>query len=106
MMIGGLIRDEVRQSVSGFPGLTKIPVLGALFRSKDFIRNESELVVIVTPYLARPVARQQLARPDDNLNPASDGAGYILGKVNRVYGTMETKLPPGRYNGVVGYIYK
>jgi len=106
MMIGGLIRDEVRQSVSGFPGLTKIPVLGALFRSKDFIRNESELVVIVTPYLARPVARQALARPDDNLNPASDGAGYILGKVNRVYGTMETKLPPGRYNGVVGYIYK
>ncbi len=106
MMIGGLVRDEVRQSVTGFPGLTKIPVLGALFRSKDFIRNETELVIIVTPYLVKPVARQQLARPDDNLNPASDGAGYILGKVNRVYGTMDTKLPAGRYNGVVGYIYK
>lgn len=106
MMIGGLIRDEVRQSVSGYPGLTKIPVLGALFRSKDFIRNESELVVIVTPYLVRPVARQKLARPDDNLTPASDAAGYLLGKVNRVYGTTEARLPPGRYNGVVGYIYK
>lgn len=106
MMIGGLIRDEVRQSVSGYPGLTKIPILGTLFRSKDFIRNESELVIIVTPYLVRPVARAQLARPDDNLNPASDAAGYLLGKVNRVYGTMETRLPPGRYNGVVGYIYK
>ncbi len=106
MMIGGLIRDETRQSINGTPGLSKIPVLGTLFRSREFLRNESELVVIVTPYLVRSTARTELARPDDNLAPPSDAAGFVLGKVNRVYGSAKTNLPNGRYNGVVGFIYK
>ena len=106
MMIAGLVRDDIRQAVNGLPGLSKIPVLGALFRSRDFVRNESELVVIITPYLARPVARNDLAKPDDNFNAASDGAGMFLGRVNRVYGTMQTDKPAGRYHGVVGFIYK
>ncbi|MDN2567345.1 type II and III secretion system protein family protein [Aquibium sp. A9E412] len=106
MMIAGLVRDDVRQAVNGLPGLSKLPVLGTLFRSRDFVRNETELVILVTPYLARPVARNELARPDDNFNAASDGAGMFLGRVNRVYGTMKTNKPNGRYHGVVGYIYK
>lgn len=106
MMIAGLVRDDVRQAVNGLPGLTKIPVLGALFRSRDFVRNESELVVIITPYLVKPVARNDLAKPDDNFSPPSDGAGMFLGRVNRVYGTMQTDRPAGRYHGVVGFIYK
>ncbi len=106
MMIAGLVRDDVRQAVNGFPGLSKIPVLGTLFRSRDFVRNETELVIIITPYLSRPVARNDLAKPDDNFNPPSDGAGMFLGRVNRVYGMMKTDLPNGRYHGVVGYIYK
>ncbi|MGN6307235.1 MAG: type II and III secretion system protein family protein [Mesorhizobium sp.] len=106
MMIAGLVRDDVRQSINGLPGLAKIPVLGALFRSRDFVRNESELVIIITPYLSRPVARNDLAKPDDNFNAASDGAGMFLGRVNRVYGTMQTDRPAGRYHGVVGFIYK
>ena len=106
MMIAGLVRDDVRQVAAGFPGLSKVPVLGTLFRSRDFRRNETELVIIVTPYLTRPVARNQLSKPDDNFNPPSDGAGIFLGRVNRVYGTMKTDLPNGRYHGVVGYIYK
>ena len=106
MMIAGLVNDDIRQTVNAVPGLTKIPVLGALFRSREFVRNESELVIIVTPYLARPVARNDLARPDDNFNPPSDGAGIFLGRVNRVYGTMQTDKPNGRYHGVVGFIYK
>jgi pilus assembly protein CpaC len=106
MMIAGLVRDDVRQAVSGLPGLTKIPVLGTLFRSRDFVRNETELVIIITPYLARPVARNDLAKPDDNFNAASDGAAMFLGRVNRVYGTMQTDRPAGRYHGVVGFIYK
>ncbi len=106
MMIAGLVNDDIRQTVNAVPGLTKIPVLGALFRSREFVRNESELVIIVTPYLARPVARNDLARPDDNFNPPSDGAGIFLGRVNRVYGTMKTDKPNGRYHGVVGFIYK
>ncbi len=106
MMIAGLVRDDIRQVSAGLPGLAKIPVLGTLFRSRDFVRNESELVIIVTPYLTRPVARQELARPDDNFNAPSDGAGIFLGRVNRVYGTMNTQKPNGRYHGVVGFIYK
>ena len=106
MMIAGLVRDDVRQAVNGLPGLTKIPVLGALFRSRDFVRNETELVIIITPYLVKPVARNDLAKPDDNFNAASDGAGIFLGRVNRVYGTMQTDKPDGRYHGVVGFIYK
>ncbi len=106
MMIAGLVRDDVRQAINGLPGLSKLPVLGALFRSRGFVRNETELVVIITPYLTRPVARSQLAKPDDNFTPASDGAGMFLGRVNRVYGTMKTDLPNGRYHGVVGYIYQ
>lgn len=106
MMIAGLVRDDVRQVVTGLPGASKIPVLGTLFRSRDFVRNETELVIIVTPYLTRPVARNDLAKPDDNFNAASDGAGMFLGRVNRVYGSMQTNKPNGRYHGVVGYIYK
>lgn len=106
MMIAGLVRDDVRQIASGLPGLSKIPVLGTLFRSRDFVRNETELVIIVTPYLSKPTARTALARPDDNFNAAGDGAAMFLGRVNRVYGTMKTNKPNGRYHGVVGYIYK
>jgi pilus assembly protein CpaC len=106
MMIAGLVRDDVRQVINGYPGAKNIPILGTLFRSRDFVRNETELVIIVTPYLVRPVARNKLSKPDDNFNVASDGAGYLLGRVNRVYGTAQTKLPNGRYHGVVGFIYK
>ncbi|RFC65481.1 type II and III secretion system protein family protein [Fulvimarina endophytica] len=106
LVIAGLVRDEVRQVISGFPGLSKLPILGSLFRSRDFQRYETELVIIVTPYLVRPVAREALARPDDGLAFSSDGAGNFLGRINRIYGHSETQLPPGRYHGVVGYIYK
>lgn len=106
IVIAGLVKDDIRQAMSGYPGISKIPVLGTLFRSRDFQRNETELVIIATPYLVRPTARSELARPDDNFNPASDGAGFFLGKVNRVYGRMDTDLPKGRYHGVVGFIYK
>ncbi len=106
MMIAGLVRDDIRQAVNGLPGLKDVPILGTLFRSRDFVRNETELVILVTPYLVRPVARNKLAKPDDNFNAASDGAANFLSRVNRVYGTMKTDLPDGRYHGVVGYIYK
>src|SRR5690606_3197507 len=104
MMIAGLVRDDVRQVINGVPGLSSIPVLGTLFRSRDFRRNETELIITVPPYLTRPVSRNQLAKPDDNFNPANDGAGYFLGQVNRVYGAAAE--PEGKYHGTVGFIYK
>ncbi|MCY1665129.1 type II and III secretion system protein family protein [Rhizobium sp. SL86] len=105
IVIAGLVQDNVRQAMSGLPGISKVPVFGTLFRSKDFIRNETELVIIATPYLVRPVARNELARPDDNFNPENDGAMYFLNRVNKIYGRKE-QVDAGRYHGAVGFIYK
>lgn len=106
LVIAGLVKDNIRQAMSGFPGASKIPVLGTLFRSKDFVRNENELVIIATPYLVKPVARQRLARPDDNFNAAGDFASFFLGRVNKIYGKSKSKRPAGQYHGAVGFIYK
>lgn len=105
IVIGGLVQDNVRQAMSGLPGASKIPVLGTLFRSKDFIRNETELVIIATPYLVKPVARGELSRPDDNFNPTDDLSSAFLGEVNRIYGNRQA-APVGQYHGSVGFIYK
>ncbi|MCA1490051.1 type II and III secretion system protein family protein [Sinorhizobium alkalisoli] len=106
IVIAGLVQDNIRQALSGVPGASKIPILGTLFRSKDFQRNETELVIIATPYLVRPVARSALSRPDDNFNPANDLDSFFLGRVNRIYGRPEAQAPAGRYHGNVGFIYK
>ncbi len=106
MVIGGLIQDDVRQAVNGHPGLMSIPIFGSLFRSREFLRNETELLVLVTPYLVRPTARSKIARPDEGFQPASDAAGYFMGRVNRVYGTKQGDLPKGRYTGSIGFILK
>ncbi|OJU01650.1 MAG: pilus assembly protein CpaC [Rhizobium sp. 63-7] len=106
IVIAGLVRDDMRQAVSGFPGLSKIPVIGTLFRSRDFVRNETEMVIIATPYLVRPVARNQLSRPDDNFQPENDAAAFFLNRVNKVYGRKENILPGSRYHGTIGFIYK
>lgn len=106
IVIAGLVQDNIRQAMSGLPAASKIPILGTLFRSKDFQRNETELVIIATPYLVRPVARSAISRPDDNFNPANDLESFFLGRVNRIYGRPEAPAPVGRYHGNVGFIYK
>jgi pilus assembly protein CpaC len=106
IVIAGLVRDDIRQASSGYPALMQIPILGTLFRSKDFQRNETELVIIATPYLVRPVERSKLARPDDNFNPEGDVETFFLNRVNKVYGRRENAQVPGRYNGTIGFIYK
>ncbi|MFD0917027.1 type II and III secretion system protein family protein [Pseudahrensia aquimaris] len=106
MVIAGLVQDNIRQAINGQPWLKDIPFFGTLFRSREFVRNESEVVIIVTPYLVKPTARRNLTTPDKNFQPASDSTGYLLGRINRVYGTKQGKLPKGRYTGSVGFIFK
>jgi pilus assembly protein CpaC len=103
LAIAGLISDSTRQNIDGFPGLKDVPMIGTLFRSRDFIKQETELVVIVTPYLVRPTARQNLARADDGLAPASDLKANFLGHLNRIYG-KGTQPPPGGLKGDYGFI--
>ncbi len=84
--LAGLMSNDVRQNVDGLPGIKDLPILGTLFRSRDYIKQETELVVIVTPYLVRPIARKKLARPSDGLAPATDMKANFLGHLNRIYG--------------------
>ena len=103
LALAGLISEDTRQNIDGFPGLKDVPVIGALFRSRDFTKNETELVVIVTPYIVRPTARKNLTRPDDGLAAATDRKANFLGHINRVYG-RGGELPPGGLRGEYGFI--
>jgi pilus assembly protein CpaC len=103
MMLAGLIRETTRQNINGTPGLKNLPVLGALFRSRDFVSNQTELVVIVTPHIVRSVAQKQLESPDKNFNIPTDRQTILMGRLNKVYGSP-AKTPSGSYQGNVGYI--
>lgn len=104
MVLAGLLHEQTRTSISGTPALLNLPVLGALFRSRDYQRNQTELVVTVTPFIVRPVSANQIARPDDNYQDASDPAGMFIGRINRIYGTAGAPPAQGRFNGPVGFI--
>jgi pilus assembly protein CpaC len=106
MVLGGLLQDSVSQSINALPGLGKLPILGPLFRSRDFQRKETELVIIATPYLVKPVSRSQLATPDQGLAVPGDAQTLLLGNLNRVYGGNANTAPGQRYQGHVGYIYQ
>ncbi|MEZ5776258.1 MAG: type II and III secretion system protein family protein [Hyphomicrobiaceae bacterium] len=103
LVIAGLINDDTRQNIEGLPGLKSLPILGTLFRSRDFQKSETELVVIVTPYTVNAVATSALAKPTDGLHNASDVAADFLGEMNKVYGRGDA-LPRGRYEGNYGFI--
>lgn len=102
MMLAGLIRESTRHNITGTPGLKKLPVLGALFRSRDFIANETELVIFATPYLVRPTGEQELVTPDQGFNPPTERQANFFGQLNKVYGTGAA--PAGTYHGNVGFI--
>jgi len=103
MAMAGLIQQQTKQAVNGLPGLDQIPVLGALFRSQDFVNNETELMVLVTPYVVRAVAQKELSRPDDGFAPASDSQSTLLARINRIYGVARFE-PGADYQGNFGYI--
>jgi pilus assembly protein CpaC len=103
LAMAGLLSDQTRQSVEGVPGLKDVPVLGTLFRSNDYQRKESELVILVTPYLASPAPKSEFARPDGGYAPSSTLQELFLGHINRIYGPPG-HLPRGRYQGQYGFI--
>ena len=103
LVLAGLIQQDTKQVLNAVPGVTDIPILGALFRSRDFQNDETELVILATPYLSKPVARDELVRPDKNFSPATDPATLLLGRLNRLYGYAEAN-PAGNYRGPIGFI--
>jgi pilus assembly protein CpaC len=86
LAMAGMIQEQTKQAINGIPALMNVPVLGAIFKSRDFVNRQSELVVMVTPYVVRAVAQKDLARPDDGFADASDPATTLLGRFNRIYG--------------------
>ena len=100
----GLIQQASTQVINGLPGLLNIPILGTLFRSRDYQRNETELIVIVTPIIVKPVAANAIARPDDGFTEASDPQAWLLGRMNKLYATPSNPEAVRNYHGRVGFI--
>jgi pilus assembly protein CpaC len=104
MAMAGLIQDQTKQAINGLPGLSTLPVLGSLFRSRDYVNNQTELMVLVTPYIVRAVAQKDLSRPDDGFAAASDPQADLLGSINRIYGVPGRVEPAQNYRGTYGFI--
>ncbi len=101
----GLIQQNNSTSINGLPGLMNLPVLGALFRSRDYQRLETELLIIVTPYIVKPIPAKDVAHPDDNYNDASDPQAWLLGRINRLYATRNNPDLNKNYKGRIGFIH-
>lgn len=104
LAMAGLIQDQTKQAINGLPGLMQLPVLGTLFRSRDYVNRQTELMVLVTPYVVRAVAQKDLSRPDDGFIETSDPQADLLGSLNRVYGVPGSKTEPGRRYRGAGFI--
>jgi len=83
IVMAGLISDKTKHNIDDVPELKRLPILGALFRSRDFVRDESELVIIVTPYLVHQTARHKLSTPDQMEGLPSDRKAFFKGHLNK-----------------------
>ena len=103
MVMAGLLSQSTKQNIDGIPGLKNLPILGALFQSRDYQSGETELVVIVTPYIVDATSPKNLASPTDGFVMASDAETILLSRLNAVYGE-KGKQPQGTLKGPIGFI--
>ena len=82
--IAGLINEDLRETVNKFPGLANIPILGAMFRSQEFVKGQSELVIFVTPYFAKPIDKDKIKLPTDYFIEPNDHEFYLLGRIEAI----------------------
>lgn len=104
LVIAGLIREEARQAIDGTPGLKDIPGLGAAFRNRDDLTTQTELVVIVTPYLVDPTHPDKLQTPLDGFVQANDKDAILLARMNKVYGDKAKNILPKHLSGPFGHV--
>jgi pilus assembly protein CpaC len=78
--IAGLINENLREVVTKFPGLGSIPGIGALFRSQEFIKGETELLILVTPRLAKPLGPKEIRLPTEGFAEPSDFDWFVMGR--------------------------
>jgi pilus assembly protein CpaC len=79
--VAGLINENLREVVTKFPGLGSIPGLGALFRSQEFRKGQTELLILVTPHLAKPLVPPEIQLPTDDFVEPSEFGWYFQGKL-------------------------
>lgn len=104
MMIAGLISQTTKQNLDGLPGAGAIPILGSLFRSRDFLSGETELVIMVTPYIVQPTSPDKFQTPADGLRIASDASTILLGQLNKAYKAKPQPNAGRTYQGPYGYV--
>ncbi len=104
LAMAGMIQNQTKQAINGLPGLAELPILGPLFKSRDYVNQQTELMVLVTPYIVHAVAQKDLSRPDDGFADPSDPAQVLLGRFNRIYGVGGIPDPPDNYRGKYGFI--
>lgn len=106
MMIAGLLREDTRQNIDQLPGIGSLPVLGALFRSRDYLSGETELVIIIEAYIVSPTSPGRMQTPADGLVIANDAQTLLFGQLNQQYrpaGTATAAASAG-WSGPVGYV--
>ena len=104
-MIAGLLREDTRQNIDQVPGIGSLPVLGALFRSRDYLSGETELVIIVEAYIVSPTSPGRMQTPADGLQIANDAQTILFGQLNQHYAPRDLAQAPGAgWNGPVGYV--
>jgi pilus assembly protein CpaC len=104
LAMAGMLQEQTRQAINGLPGLMQVPILGALFKSRDYVNRQTELMILVTPYVVRAVARKKLSRPDDGFADPSDPSTVLLGRLNRIYGVADKPKHASKYHGKYGFI--
>ena len=104
LALAGLFQEQTKQQINGLPALMDLPILGTLFRSRDYVNRQTELMILVMPYVVRAVARKDLSRPDDGFADAADPSSYLMGRLNRIYGVAAPVDPHKPYHGKYGFI--
>jgi len=105
--IAGLIEDQFLDNASSLPWLGDVPVLGALFRSSDYRRNQTELVIIITAHLVTPTRGEALALPTDRVKPPSEKDLFLFGKVSRTdkpQSQAASEVAKQDFSGSYGYV--
>ena len=104
VVLAGLLQEDLRRTIEGVPGIKDVPVLGQLFRSRDYQNDITELVIMATPYLVKPTSGDALTDPARDYVPASEAETILLGRLNAVYGNVDQNPAGPRLKGPIGFI--
>jgi pilus assembly protein CpaC len=102
--IAGLLQDDFRDLNGQVPWLGDIPILGSLFRSADYTRNQTELVIIITPHLVSATRGEALALPTDRVRPPTEAELFLFGKTASVGNGPASEVAKQDFSGSYGYV--